>query len=178
MYPPLLFPFSSCPSWDADTYLGLRDAGERPEEDELQDDTCRGPDMAKSYQNGGQLHQGVSIDGERDLAVAQGLAQGVERHALGLVLGHVLLQSVDGPVIVKDKSDQENVGTAVPTVARHFPLLVFLFGLMLFRKRFRLFLFRYRFYLRKEITRIYRRVKKITQPFHTVFGLWSIKFGF
>jgi hypothetical protein len=59
--------------------------------------------MAQSYQDGGQLHQGVSIDGKRHIAVTQGLAQSVQWHALGLVLRNILLQGIDGPVVVEDK---------------------------------------------------------------------------
>jgi hypothetical protein len=96
---------------------------EAPEEDQLQEDTGGGADVTKCHQTGGQLHERVGIDVKRDLVMAQGLAEGAERHALRLIVRHVRLQGINTPGIVENISNNVDVGSVISAVALHLCLL-------------------------------------------------------
>jgi hypothetical protein len=95
--------------------------------------------MAESKQGDGHTNQGVCVLVERDAAMPQSAPKGEKRHPVRIVAGDIVLQILHGPDVVEYEAGNVNIRTA-ETVGSHDGSF-------------------FLSYLRKEIAKIYRRVK-------------------
>jgi hypothetical protein len=76
--------------------------------------------MPKGDEDRGKFNQGMGVNRKRGAVVPEAAPEGVEEQSLGLVLDHVCLQSIDGPMVIENVSNQEHAGTIVSSIAGHF----------------------------------------------------------
>jgi hypothetical protein len=76
--------------------------------------------MPKGNEDRGKLDQGMGVNRKRGVVVPEAAPESVEEQSLGLVLDHVRLQSVDGPMVIENVSNREHAGTIVSSVTGHF----------------------------------------------------------
>jgi hypothetical protein len=87
--------------------------------------------MPKRDEDRGKPDQGMGVDRKRGAVVPEAAPEGVEKQSLGLVLDHVSLQSVNGPMVIENVSNQEHAGAIVSSVTGHFAVF-FVRALVLF----------------------------------------------
>jgi hypothetical protein len=80
--------------------------------------------MPKSDEDRGKPDQGMGVDRKRGAVVPEAAPEGVEKQSLGLVLDHVSLQSVNGPMVIENVSNQEHAGAIVSSVTGHFAVFL------------------------------------------------------
>ncbi len=97
-----------------------------PEQDDLHQQRCRGPDMPDREEKRGELDQRLGVLVERDPVVAKAVAQGAEGNPVRIVGGGIGLQSVHGPHVVKNESRNVHVGAGDSAVS-HFEFWIFVF---------------------------------------------------
>jgi hypothetical protein len=139
--------------------------------------------MPKSDEDRGKLDQGMGVDRKRGAVVPEAAPEGVEKQSLGLVLDHVCLQSVNGPMVIENVSNQEHAGAIVSSVTGHFTVFfVRVFVLFLDYRLIKAPTLIVLFIVSKErVTKNYSNAKGKKYPIISYnfqhIDLWSMNFG-